>query len=181
MKPADERLREQYPEIISGDQLCHICHISKRKAKWLLENGAIPCEDTGKKTRRYRIWLEDAIVYLEKGKRAPLPPKGSITCPKPRVYHPICTADEARVCLSALWSKEPDALTFDRAAELSGYSPCTIGRWIKAGKLTAVWYYSRYQIPKTALIEWLAVMSEREPQRLSARHREMLERSCGTG
>lgn len=29
-------LREQYPEIISMDQLYRICHISKRKAKWLL-------------------------------------------------------------------------------------------------------------------------------------------------
>ena len=57
MKPNYDLLREAYPAIISGDQLCRVCHISKRKAKWLPENGVIPCEDTGKKTRRYRVRL----------------------------------------------------------------------------------------------------------------------------
>ena len=52
-----EYLREQYPEIISKDQLYRICHISKRKARWLLENGIIPCEDSGKQTRRFTfVW-----------------------------------------------------------------------------------------------------------------------------
>ena len=32
-------LYESYPEIISADQLYRICHISKRKAKWLLDSG----------------------------------------------------------------------------------------------------------------------------------------------
>ena len=32
--------------------------------EWLLENGAIPCEDSGKKTRRFRIKLEDIINFL---------------------------------------------------------------------------------------------------------------------
>ena len=35
-------LREQYPAVISKDQLYRICHISKRKALWLLEHGVIP-------------------------------------------------------------------------------------------------------------------------------------------
>ena len=51
-------LREQYPAVISKDQLYRICHISKRKALWLLEHGVIPCEDSGKQTRRFRIQLE---------------------------------------------------------------------------------------------------------------------------
>lgn len=48
------------------DQLYRICHISKRKAKWLLENGVIPCEDSGKWTRRFQIHLEDVITFLER-------------------------------------------------------------------------------------------------------------------
>lgn len=59
-------LYEEYPEVISADQLYRICHISKRKAKWLLEHGYIPCEDSGKKTRRYKIRLNDVIDYLAK-------------------------------------------------------------------------------------------------------------------
>lgn len=41
-------LLEEYPETISKDQLYKICHISKVKASWYLENGVIPCEGTGK-------------------------------------------------------------------------------------------------------------------------------------
>ena len=43
----------EYPEVISKEQVYRICHISKRKATWLLENGIIPCKDSGKKTRRF--------------------------------------------------------------------------------------------------------------------------------
>ena len=59
-----EYLRQQYPETISMDQLYRICHISKRKAKWLLENGVIPCTDSGKQTRRFQIRLDDVITFL---------------------------------------------------------------------------------------------------------------------
>ena len=58
-------LLKDYPPIISKDQLYRICHISKRKATWLLENGIIPCEDSGKKTRRFKIRIIDVIQYLE--------------------------------------------------------------------------------------------------------------------
>ena len=56
-------LYEEYPEVISAYQLYRICHISKRKAIWLLLHGYIPCEDSGKKTRRYKIRLNDVIDY----------------------------------------------------------------------------------------------------------------------
>ena len=59
-------LRTQYSDIISCEQLSKICHISKRKAKWLLENGVIPCVDTGKKTWRFQISINAVIDYLAK-------------------------------------------------------------------------------------------------------------------
>lgn len=58
-------LRKEFPETISMDQLYRICHISKRKAHWLLENGIIPCRDSGKHTRRFSIPLEEVIRFLE--------------------------------------------------------------------------------------------------------------------
>ena len=59
-------LRNEYPETVSMDQLYRICHISKRKAKWLLENRIIPCQDSGRQTRRFQIRLEDIITFLER-------------------------------------------------------------------------------------------------------------------
>ena len=65
MKINYSNLREEYPAIITLEQLYRICHISKRKGRWLLENGVIPCQDSGKRTRRFRIKIEDVITYLE--------------------------------------------------------------------------------------------------------------------
>jgi len=48
-------LLEQYPEVVSKDQMYKICHISKRKATWLLENGVIPCQDSGKKQDAFKF------------------------------------------------------------------------------------------------------------------------------
>lgn len=59
-------LRTEYPEVVSMDQFYRICHISKRKAKWLLEKGIIPCQDSGRQTRRFQIRLEDIITFLER-------------------------------------------------------------------------------------------------------------------
>ena len=39
-------------------------HISKATALHLLQNGLVPCKDTGKKTRRYTIRTDDIIFYL---------------------------------------------------------------------------------------------------------------------
>ena len=64
-------LYEEYPEIISADQLYRICRISKRKAKWLLDGGYIPCQDSGKKTRRYKIRIDDVVTYLRTLETAP--------------------------------------------------------------------------------------------------------------
>ena len=61
----------QYPPVITMDQMYRICHISKRKAKWLLENGIIPCKDSGKKTRRFKINTIDVVYYLQRRERHP--------------------------------------------------------------------------------------------------------------
>ena len=73
MKNDYSELSAQYPEFVSGDQLYHICHICKRKAKWLLDNGVIPFEDTGKKTHRYRIRPDDVMHCPDMRDSAPAP------------------------------------------------------------------------------------------------------------
>ena len=171
-------LKKEYPSIISSDQLYRICHISKRKAKWLLENGIIPCVDTGKKTRRFKIRIEDVIVYLKTRKANPAavePPRGIFTSTPRKVYDAGCSAEDMTTCLSEQWKNEPDALSFERAVYLTGYSPCTISRWIKTGRLTAIWYYSHYLIPKSSLIERLSEKGEGNPRFLSAKQMEWMK------
>ena len=59
-----ESIRRKYPETVSKDQFYQIAHISKATALHLLQNGLVPCKDTGKKTRRYTIRTDDIIFYL---------------------------------------------------------------------------------------------------------------------
>jgi len=49
-KAAYKNLKKQYHDVISLEQLRKICRIAKRTAKYLLDNGIIPCTNTGKKT-----------------------------------------------------------------------------------------------------------------------------------
>ena len=75
-----EELRKQYPEYISKIQLYQICGISPLSATYLLQNGIIPCIDTGKRTWRYRIALEDVITYLKKReKTGSMIPRGAVS------------------------------------------------------------------------------------------------------
>jgi predicted component of type VI protein secretion system len=64
-------LLKEYPSVINKNQLYRICHISKRTAKHLLDNGYIPCVNSGKKTRKYKIELTDVIKYLEARDKTP--------------------------------------------------------------------------------------------------------------
>ena len=46
---------DEYPDIITKDQLYKICHISKQTARRLLITGAIPCVYTGKKLDVFKL------------------------------------------------------------------------------------------------------------------------------
>ena len=52
-------------EKLSAEQICKILHISKRKCAWMLQNGMIPCKDSGKKTRRYTVLRKDLDAYIK--------------------------------------------------------------------------------------------------------------------
>ena len=68
-----ERYRRQVeacPKVMTKEQFRIACHISKRKAKELLDNGVVPCEITGNKTWKYKIKKSDVLSYLERFKGA---------------------------------------------------------------------------------------------------------------
>ncbi len=110
-----------------------ICRMSKRKATWLLENGYIPCEDTGKKTRRFKIRITDVVKYLTRLEDSPeslLTPPGIFSSgikyrPKRQTEIQI-DADEFMEMLKKRWISSPDALTVDDAVKLTGYCKTTV-------------------------------------------------------
>ena len=116
-------LRQEYPAVIWMGQCYRICRISKRKARWLLGNGVIPCEDSGKQTRRFSIRLEGVIRFLEQqdaGLVEDAIPQG-IFSSSSRPVRPVMRAlDEVRLSayLLAQWQGWPDMLTARQASEL---------------------------------------------------------------
>ena len=116
----------EYPAVISKDQLYRICHISKRKATWLLENGIIPCRDSGKKTRRFQIYTADVVNYLITNDKNREKKKSPLT----RLTHA-----ELKRHLCLRWNSEPDALTITQISKITGYNMQTVGQWISKGKL----------------------------------------------
>lgn len=173
-------LREQYPAVISKDQLYRICHISKRKALWLLEHGVIPCGDSGKQTRRFRIQLEDVIDFLERrdaGELDGVLPVGCFSSGRP-------SAREARVYLDHhglrdlildRWVDEPDMLTGRQVEALCGYSVNTVNNWLKKGRVEGVNYYGTNLISKESLAEHLASHAGQDISVKSELHQEFLD------
>ena len=174
-------LLAEYPEKICQDQLYRICRISKRKATWLLENGYIPCEDTGKKTRRFKIRITDVIEYLtllEESPESMLTPPGIFSSgikykPRHRIELQIDSGKFIEV-LKKRWSSFPDALTVGDVAKLTGYCQTTISEWISKGKLMGVWYYNKYLIPKDCLIEYIATKAHYSIHQKSKKHMDLI-------
>lgn len=175
-------LHDQYPEAIAMDQLYRICHISKRKARWLLENGVILCEDSGKKTRRFKIRLDDVIEFLElrdAGLLNDMMPVGIFSSEEysypPRQPRTQLDNGVLRAFFLDCWVDAPDMLTVPQTVSLCGYSVTTIERWFQKKFLAGIRYRGMILISKESLAEWLASDRGQSIQQQSAVHRELMD------
>jgi hypothetical protein len=158
-------LRKRYPDYVSKDQLYRICHVSKRSAKYLLDNGIIPCEDTGKKTRRYRVALKDIIAYLKKrdvfgntmipyGAAGGKPQRKG---PKTSYAQAIVLGreDKVRRYFEYIFAEFPDVLTMYDAAEMTGLAINTIQRFVKNGLIRSMRVDRQPMIPKVYMLDFV--------------------------
>lgn len=154
-------LKRQYPATVSADQFRQICHISKRKATWLLENGIVPCKDSGKKTRRFTINIDDVIAYLQAREDNPdsvITPRGQFTSGPQR--RDLIAAEKLEEHLQKCWEREPEALIVPQIHQMTGYSERLIGKWIRAGKLSAMGRAPYCVVTKTALIRFFVAAQD---------------------
>lgn len=173
-------LRKKYPAVITKNQLYQICHISKKKALWLLENKIIPCEDSGKKTRRFKIRLDDVIIFLQcldRGELDDVIPhdifsNGSTSVRTAQIY-----SNSAELCdnILSIWSTAPDMLTSKQAEELCGYTNTTLNRWIQSGMIKSYTVRNIHFIPKESLAQYLASQEGQNIVRKTALHLQLLE------
>jgi hypothetical protein len=133
-------LYDEFPKVISGEQLRQILHVSKRKCAWLLNNGIIPCNDSYQKTRRYAVKLDDVIDYIITSENAAVN------------VQPLRLPEGFREQLLDEWFDVPDVLTITDISGITGYTPNAVDRWIVKGSLRSV-------MVQTGIItcrEWLA-------------------------
>lgn len=168
-----------YPPVITLEQLYQICHISKRKAKWLLETGRIPCQDSGKKTRRFKIRTEDVVTYLTERTSNPdkyKAPTGMFNSAKDTLPHQCgrkrtgafaIDAGCYHAYISNLWYDLPDALTTSQIHACTGISKTTINQWFIKAEVEGAFLYQTYIASKESVINQVVRLTLHNSSRLS--------------
>ncbi len=164
---------EQY---ISQDQMRKILHISKRKAKYILDNGIIPCINTGKKTRQYRIKLSDIESFIlnpyefEKG-------MFNRNNNKNKSKNGYCKIDKEILFAfyQELFANEKDVLTIPEVSKMIGYAPKTIYRWIDKNWLNTHLIMNKKYITKKDLFSFVISNEYLSINQKSKKHIEQLQ------
>ena len=120
-----------YPDILCQGQLCEAAHISKRRARYLLDKGLIPNVHSPNRRLGYRIRKEDARVFLwelkENPERYALPASARPRKPaSPKLLEAYYLAQ---------LESYPDILDAKQVIELTGYGTTSVHRWLSSGKL----------------------------------------------
>ena len=146
-----------YPSYISKEQLCKICHISKRTALRLLEDGSIPCKSNGKQTRKYQIALADVEAFLLKRQaRIKINPREARN-----VYRPMSAEMKSLLphVVTDWLEPYPDVLSVDEVVQITGYGSSSVVKWCKKEDLQHYCIGRKFFVPKTWLQEFM--LSER--------------------
>ena len=151
------KMLQGYPSYISKEQLCKICHISKRTALRLLEDGSIPCKSNGKQTRKYQIALADVEVFLLKRQaRIKTNPREARN-----VYRPMSAEMKSLLphVVTDWLEPYPDVLSVDEVVQITGYGSSSVVKWCKKEDLQHYCIGRKFFVPKTWLQEFM--LSER--------------------
>lgn len=151
------------PQVLSGEQVRCALHISKRKCAWMLNNGFIKCQNTGKRTRKYTVLKEDLLTYIEDSQIhpekyvTPYAEFSTVKYNKPRPHKtgfPSSLPSTFRPWLEQEFEHVPDALTIQQVIFTTGYTDNTVNRWLRQGHLKSVQTQTTKIIPKLWLIDF---------------------------
>ena len=153
-----------YGNTLTKEQLRIVCHISKRKATYLLQSGLIPCINTGKKTHTYIVAKSAVAFYLRDREENPQKYhfSSSVISNKNRSQTAVRRAgpilidrDRMRAYYKDKLSAFPDVLTTTQVKLLIGYGENTVRAWIEKGELPYLDCLAGWGIPKIWLINFL--------------------------
>ena len=132
--------------------------------KYLLENGYIPFVDTGKKTHRYLVRLEDAEAFRLRMVNDPeslreldglFSSRKGVPAAPSSLLEP--TEENSRAFgkyLTYKWKKLPDALPVPQAAKLIGCEPSKLVRMIHSNTIVGAQVRSKFFCSKRSFIQY---------------------------
>ena len=160
-------MMESLPEVLSGEQVRCILHISKRKCAWMLNNGFIKCQNTGKRTRKYTVLKKDLLQYIEDSQKHPeryVTPYGEFSAAEyvsdsrkqclRKAGFPSSLPKGFRAWLETEFETVPDALTIPQIIAVTGYTDNSVDRWLRQGHLKFVQTQTTKIIAKDWLIDF---------------------------
>ena len=171
-------LLQQFPEYMTKNQMYKVCHISKKTCLFLLENGLVPCIDSGKKTRRFKIETTAVIRYLEDRELRPelyRPPEGFYKKKQSELNRALTEDDLLimRKFYEAELKHYPDVLTTKQISEFTGYGESSVVRWCSKQQLKNFYIKRHLFIPKEYLIDFLVSWHFIGISVKSEKHKEM--------
>ncbi len=141
-------------------------HISKRKCAWMLNNGLIKCQNTGKRTRKYAVRTEDLAAYINDSEQRPekyVTPYAEFSAanynknPKPyqrKTGFPSSLPLDFRPWLELEFENLPDVLTVNEIIAVTGYTDNSVARWLRRGWLKSAQIQNGKIIAKQWLIDF---------------------------
>jgi len=179
-----EDLKTKYPEYISLDQLYRICKIAKQSALYLIQHGIIPVIDTGKKTWRYKIALDDVITYLHRREQAgSMIPCGAVKSrPTKKVSNRKSFSQiikpgmewEVVEYFEYIYSEYDDVLKTSDIVEMTGLKISTVLKLLKSGQIKSLDNRPIYLIPKQYLLEFVVTPRFIESKTISETFKKVL-------
>lgn len=123
-----------YPDPMGRTDFRKACRIGTRTSIYLLQSGLVPCENTGKQTRCYKIAKADVAAYLRRRLAEPAyytPPSGwykNYPAHKPPAFGlngalllTDTTRRRVRRWYENLLARQPDVLDARQIARITGY------------------------------------------------------------
>ena len=151
----------EYPPVITKEQVWRLCHVSKKTALHYLQNGLIPCERTGKQTHSYLIKTADVVHFLRTRDQTPVEcqaPAGWYKQRNRKYVHSLSPAmrEKLHKALGVALQSFPDVLTVKQVCVITGYTDSTVVKWCKSGCLHHFRVQGKNRIPQISLLEFLA-------------------------
>ena len=161
-------LKNQYPDLLSLDQVHRICKIAKKSARYLVEHGIIPAIDTGKKTWRYQIKIDDVITYLDRrDKFGSMIPPGAVTSRyrereakmnNRKSFSELVTQgqeQEIAKYFSFIYKNYDEVLKTADIAEMTGLDKSTVQKLLRSGYIKSLERRPTYLVPKQYLLDFV--------------------------